>query len=108
MAALDAYIVEGETETVDEGTIIGLTNLTSSAGCQGNDVATGGGYNTTGSLLGLLPITGTLNVTQSSPTPLTDGALPTGWQADAELSLVAPLGSEGTFTAYVICHDVEP
>ncbi|MFJ6947889.1 hypothetical protein ACISU4_25125 [Streptomyces wuyuanensis] len=86
---LDTYVVTGPAATSD---VIG-TDVTSTALCLGNDIAIGGGYDTTDLL--------SIDVEDSAPVFVGTGPA-TGWRATAS---VLALG--GSVTAYAVCHDVE-
>ncbi|MFJ2474238.1 hypothetical protein ACIOWI_14760 [Streptomyces sp. NPDC087659] len=86
---LDTYVVTGPVATSD---VIG-TDVTSTALCLGNDIAIGGGYDTTDLL--------SIDVEDSVPVFVGTGPA-TGWRATAS---VLALG--GSVTAFAVCHDVE-
>ncbi|MEV6393696.1 hypothetical protein AB0M39_02760 [Streptomyces sp. NPDC051907] len=88
MVALDTYVAQDS-----EDFVLGV-GVTATALCTGNDVATGGGFQSSTGLL-------TVNVTDSQPV-FTGTGPATGWQASATATVA------GTFTAFAICHDVEP
>ncbi|MEU4127850.1 hypothetical protein [Streptomyces wuyuanensis] len=87
---LDTYVVTGPATSPDA--LVG-TEVTSTALCLGNDVAIGGGYDTTDLL--------SIDVEDSAPVFVGTGPA-TGWRATAS---VLALG--GSITAYAVCHDVE-
>ncbi|MER7819521.1 hypothetical protein [Streptomyces sp. NPDC096153] len=86
---LDTYVVTGLAATSE---VIG-TDVTSTALCLGNDIAIGGGYDTTD--------LAAIEVEDSAPVFAGTGPA-TGWRATAS---VVALG--GSVTAYAVCHDVE-
>ncbi|MEU6702165.1 hypothetical protein [Streptomyces wuyuanensis] len=86
---LDTYVVTGPVATSE---VIG-TEVTSTALCLGNDIATGGGYDTTDLL--------SIDVEDDAPVFVGTGPA-TGWRATATV-----LALEGSITAYAVCHDVE-
>ncbi|MFD4588025.1 hypothetical protein ACFWOY_33470 [Streptomyces sp. NPDC058423] len=86
---LDTYVVTGLVATSD---VIG-TDVTSTALCLGNDIAIGGGYDTSD--------LDAIEVEDSVPVFVGTGPA-TGWRAVAEI-----VAAGGSITAYAVCHDVE-
>lgn len=86
---LDTYVVTGPVGTSG---IVG-TEVTSTALCLGNDVAVGGGFDTSG--------LAAIEVQESAPV-FTGTGPATGWRATATVLI-----ANGEITAYAVCHDVE-
>ncbi|MCZ7459065.1 hypothetical protein [Streptomyces sp. WMMC940] len=86
---LDTYVVTGLVATSD---IVG-TDVESTALCLGNDIAIGGGFDTS-------DLT-SIEVEDSAPVFVGTGPA-TGWRASAEVVVAG-----GTITAFAVCHDVE-